>query len=306
MKIVSILFILLQIALSFSADVPCEWRAETGDNFDLRPMMREDPDSSYTIIDGDIPCTPQIEPSFYYAWNFCGEVTAPTYPKPCQLEQKTGVLIQSLYLSPTVYFCKIIGRYDPTTDDSLFHLIDDNDPSKGVSMHYGLGDRCNNDTEALRSTQVDVLCKNVESHIVSAQEPELCKYHIVMESYYGCPSGCPVTESGLCNSHGHCSFDEDKKTSHCFCNEGYSGSDCSIIESKETSISPIYTKITTTTSTSSAASIELLIALFVVSLIILILVSVVLHKVSNRGQRSVVTYDGLPGTELVETGKFLP
>ena len=37
---------------------------------------------------------------------------------------------------------------------------------------------------------------------------------------------CPVTSHGLCNSHGHCAFDESQKKSYCFCNKGYSGESC--------------------------------------------------------------------------------
>jgi hypothetical protein len=35
-----------------------------------------------------------------------------------------------------------------------------------------------------------------------------------------------VTKSGLCSSHGHCSFDEEQKKSYCFCNQGFSGNAC--------------------------------------------------------------------------------
>ncbi len=41
-------------------------------------------------------------------------------------------------------------------------------------------------------------------------------------------------------------------------------------------------------------------------LIVLILLSVVVHKLNYKGQRQVVTYDGIPGTEMVETGSFIP
>ncbi len=36
-----------------------------------------------------------------------------------------------------------------------------------------------------------------------------------------------MTGNGLCDSHGHCAFDPNKKTSYCYCNEGFSGSACS-------------------------------------------------------------------------------
>jgi hypothetical protein len=54
----------------------------------------------------------------------------------------------------------------------------------------------------------------------------MCQYHFVMQSYHGCPTECPVTSAGLCNSHGHCAFDKDLRAPYCYCNEGYSGSAC--------------------------------------------------------------------------------
>ena len=30
---------------------------------------------------------------------------------------------------------------------------------------------------------------------------------------------CPITEKGLCNSHGHCAYDNKAKSPHCYCNK---------------------------------------------------------------------------------------
>lgn len=118
-----------------------------------------------------------------------------------------------------------MGRYNAHNDDLSYAMLDSRDPSKGVSITYPSGERCA--SGALRSTTLDVQCGNSKSTILSAQEPNLCQYHFVMESYHGCPVECPVTKNGLCNSHGHCSFDPTLKAPHCYCNEGYSGSSCS-------------------------------------------------------------------------------
>ena len=64
--------------------------------------------------------------------------------------------------------------------------------------------------------------------IVSALEPTLCGYRMVMESYYGCPKTCPITDNGLCNSHGHCAYDKAMKSAYCYCNSGYYGDACSV------------------------------------------------------------------------------
>lgn len=42
-----------------------------------------------------------------------------------------------------------------------------------------------------------------------------------------CTQECPVTSNGLCDSHGHCAYDEVNKKPYCYCNTGYSGNSCS-------------------------------------------------------------------------------
>ena len=117
-----------------------------------------------------------------------------------------------------------MGRYNADNDDLSYALLDSRDPTKGVSITYPKGEKCS--SGALRSTTLDVQCANTKSTIISAQEPHVCQYHFVMESYHGCPTECPITSNGLCNSHGHCSFDKNLKQPYCYCNEGYSGSSC--------------------------------------------------------------------------------
>ena len=53
-----------------------------------------------------------------------------------------------------------------------------------------------------------------------------CSYTITMPSIYGCPLECPVSNRHLCGGQGHCAYDEDKGGARCFCNNGYTGSDC--------------------------------------------------------------------------------
>lgn len=143
---------------------------------------------SYEILDGDIPCTPETEPSYTYTWNFCADVTAQSIPKACKMVGKnSAVAFQSIYLSDTSYDCYIVGHYDPSMDDLYFSLLDPSDPSKGVSMKYPSGERCHDSAQTQRSATIDVECANTRVSIVSAQEPSHCGYHLVMKSYYGCP-----------------------------------------------------------------------------------------------------------------------
>ncbi len=155
---------------------------------DLTPLTVSDPKKySYLIEDGDIPCTPETEPTYDYVWNFCSDISASSYPSFCGSE-KTGSAIQYLNRADGYQECEVIGHYDPVRDDTFYKLYDEADPSKGVSMTYIYGDKCPNGV--LRSATIDVLCANVFSEPIEAQEPSPCEYHLVMKSYHGCPTVC--------------------------------------------------------------------------------------------------------------------
>ena len=59
-------------------------------------------------------------------------------------------------------------------------------------------------------------------------ESPMCNYEINLPHITGCPIECPRVNNLLCGGHGVCDYDEDKKASRCFCNEGFYGADCSI------------------------------------------------------------------------------
>lgn len=219
--------VLLVSAKKQYQDVPCEWTSLAGVSFDLKALTRTAEEKSYYIKDGDIPCTPEEEPTFSYLWNFCSKVTTVSYPDKsvCDDSVEQGAVLQYIDRADGYKECHVIGRYDASNDDMLYKLLSEKNPALGVSMTYPLGESC--PSGALRSATIDVKCANVEAVIDSAQEPESCQYHLVMESYHGCPKECPITAEGLCNSHGHCHYDETRKTAYCYCNEGYSGSSCS-------------------------------------------------------------------------------
>lgn len=78
---------------------------------------------SYTINDGgykihitllcvikssDIPCTPEIEPTYSYIWNFCADVTNSSYPKVCD-QKKRGAAIQYIDRDDGFKECEVIG-----------------------------------------------------------------------------------------------------------------------------------------------------------------------------------------------------
>jgi len=222
-----------------SSERTCKWNSKAGSNFDLQKLKLSK--SAYSIEDGDIPCTSEVEPTFGYIWNFCGDVPDSVTPDPCSRMGKRGVVMQYKETSKTIYTCNILGHYDPKKNELEFRLLDVNDPSKGVSITYPKGESCGGEHPNLqRSATIDVECSNVEYLISSANEPQKCAYHISMKSYYGCPSECPITSAGLCNSHGHCAYDPKSRQPYCYCNEGWGGDSCSEAYSSGSSSSTSY------------------------------------------------------------------
>jgi hypothetical protein len=101
---------------------------------------------------------------------------------------KSGVVLQWATYSEDEYYCYIIGHYDSTQHELKYSLLDIRNPAKGVSISYPAGEKCSSTNKKLRTASIDVECANVPSVVVSAQEPNLCEYHLQMKSYYGCPT----------------------------------------------------------------------------------------------------------------------
>eukprot|EP00981_Chlorochromonas_danica_P010377 scaffold3161_cov247-Ochromonas_danica.AAC.12 len=274
----------------------CVWNSKAGASFDLRALtLSQSSTTAYEIVDGDIPCTPEIEPSYGYTWNFCSTVPSAAIPEECGLMGKNGVVLQHARFSETEYYCYIVGHYDPAHHELTYNLLDVTDPSKGVSVRYPAGERCSTTNTKTRSATIDVQCANTPSVIVSAQEPEECEYHLVMKSYRGCPKECPVTSSGLCSSHGHCAYDRKKQKAYCYCNDGYSGSDCST----KTSSSQSYDGF--------SVQLGLLITLLVIALGLTGGVVYLSLRIAEFRKHQIAShYSSLPGgeSEMVETVTF--
>lgn len=164
-----ITFLVNNIIISSSyTDLPCQWKSKTGSSFDLQPLtILDDNLLSYTIKDGDIPCTPEIEPSYNYIWNFCADITTKSFPTNVCNAVQMGAALQYIDRDDGYKECNVIGLYDPARDDTYFSLIDINDPSKGISMKYLYGHRC--PSGQLRSATITVKCANVKAIIESGR-----------------------------------------------------------------------------------------------------------------------------------------
>lgn len=256
---------------------------------DLRPLMVTSEDKeSYFIADGDIPCTPEVERTYSYMWNFCGDITAKSFPKDVCDENKMGSAIQYYHRASDEYKeCHVIGHYDPQRDDTFFRLYDEHDPSKGVSMTYIYGESC--PSGKLRSLTVDVLCANSKFITESALEPDACEYHMVARSWYGCPSSCPVTSNGLCNNQGHCAYDRSDRTAHCYCNTGYGGDACADAESSFVAGSSMY-----------SLQMGLLVTLLLVALALVGVVGYLAYRVSTFRKHQYHDLAYPPATEMVD------
>lgn len=172
------------------------------------------------------------ESDFSYVFNFCSSVTAASRPNQCRGKTEASILQYD-----TNGNCYSAGYF--IRNSETWALIDDANPAKGVSLSYGAGDLC--DRMSKRDATIDVYCANTEFKAGKAQEPRTCSYHLTVESYYGCPAGCAISDSGLCSGHGECAWDSDALSGKCVCDDGYSGDDCST--SLTTSIAdPIQTK----------------------------------------------------------------
>ena len=265
---------LLVLFALVSSATACQWRSHAGATFDLSPLTVHEGALSYHIKDGDIPCTPEHEPTYSFMWNLCARVTEATMPgtQVCHGDQR-GAAIQYLDRKSDGYKeCHVIGKYSETNEANEFSLLASHDPSQGVSMKYPMGDKCPNGM--LRSATIDVMCENVELIVDSALEPSKCQYHMVMRSYHGCPTECPVTSNGLCNSHGHCAYDTKAKKPYCYCNEGYSGSACDQGESLLAGSGPQL-------SVQYRVQVGLLVALTIVAILLISVVGFMVYKVGE-------------------------
>lgn len=226
----SYLAVVLQgvVLVAAATDTPGVWDSFPTATFDLRGLTQTDAsDTAYMITDGDIECTPAIEAEYTYVFNFFGDVSYwNALPDICDTDQGSAV---QYGLSNAQ--CHTIGRYDPNYDDQIWSLYDkssDADPSKGVTLKYLPGDTCHSGKG--RQLTLNVECANHPYRVVHAIEIDSCEYEITVQSYYGCPQECPVTTDGLCSGHGLCMMEmnsETHGTPHCYCNSGYSGTDCS-------------------------------------------------------------------------------
>jgi len=127
--------------------------------------------------------------------------------------------------------CYVAGQH------ATYSLIDSTDPSKGIELMYTGGAQCNSAPNGgappARSLTIRIGCANIQNPVpTTANEVSHCAYLVEMDSFYGCPLECPVggEARGVCSDHGVCAWDQSNARAHCFCDEGYTGADCSSVD----------------------------------------------------------------------------
>ena len=103
-----------------------------------------------------------------------------------------------------------------------------------MTLTYVGGDKCPSWAGGERRIKLWFACYNDQGSLPRDEvvlESQTCRYDIFLQTAYGCPSECPLVkkEGGvvfLCGNHGVCDFDREVGKSRCFCNDGFTGSDC--------------------------------------------------------------------------------
>lgn len=278
-------FVLILTAAKVAAQIKCgTYDSNMGATFDISDLHRIASEPAYSVEDGNIPCSKVTEQNYTYLFNICGEVSG-AIPSECETiaDISTAAALQintKGTATQTDDWCYSVGQYDQASVQ--MSLLDDTDPTKGLSLVYG-GDYCQNGVQ--RKFNIEMICADKLNAVPThALEYTSCSYTITMPSVYGCPLECPVSNRKLCGGNGHCAYDEDKNAARCFCNNGYEGSDCG----DETS--------TKASSNYSPALLGLIITLFI---IILALIGSLLFMVRQLSayKEDLANYQVLKGGE---------
>lgn len=261
------------------------FNSNMGATFDLSDLVRSHDQPPFQVEDGDIPCTKKVEKNYTYVFNVCGAVPSDYIPKKCKDVQGysgAGALQVDKRDTPDNAdddFCFLVGAY---SDTAKLTLLNPDDPTKGLKLTYK-GDPCRGSRKP-RLFQIDITCADKLNPVpLHAFENAPCEYTVEMPSVYGCPLECPVASRRICGGNGHCAYDDDKSAARCFCNNGYSGADCS----QSTSTSSI---------NYSPALLGLIITLFI---IVAILVASIVYMVKqmNAYKEDLANYRVLKGSE---------
>lgn len=138
---------------------------------------------------------------------------------------------------------RVGGDWNSLPQSSVFNFIfDQYTPTRnyamGVALHLTGGDTCKRPDGSVvqRALTLRMECTEMSgilsfANVTAVEEPP-CDYNIVVRTPNACPTQCTRASNGVpCGGHGVCGYDTTTKSAHCYCNEGYTGSDCSTQQS---------------------------------------------------------------------------
>jgi len=191
-----------------------------GTTFDLRSLILKDNFNYHVkdVIDSE-------ERNYTYVFNVCDDVGH--LPAPYCGEKGEEVLAPAYQINDVQKLCQVVGR---DAAESVWSLLDDQDPTYGVMMTYVGGKPCNDADKSQRQFSIGFQCSdNVGLSEFEHQRvvEDTCHYKLQVKSLFGCPIQCSVGHNRkICSGNGFCAQDTDTNRPHCFCEDGWSGDDC--------------------------------------------------------------------------------
>jgi len=188
-------------------------------NFDLRPL-KVGLQSPYRVKD----LVDSVERNYTYVFNVCDDAAVPS--RKCVESPAGAGPVPAFQVFPDGSCFRLAASISTVK----YSLLDDDDPTQGVALTYTQGDECHfGNTTVQRELTLKFKCSESWGKIPDTRvEESMCKYGLVFETVYGCPTQCPFVNRKLCGGVGFCGMDNDAQSPRCFCNEGLGGADCTL------------------------------------------------------------------------------
>lgn len=199
-------------------------------SFDLSKLYKE---TGYYFANDTFMLAKDLvnERPFTYYFNVCGDVDEPDEEKLCHTDFDGTMSAAYQHVNGT----KINGYKDECwslgrAEAPEWSYVSGDNAAVGVQLKYAQGGDCRDSPGRERSFIIEFVCVHEATAlppISTVYEDDFCQYKVTMESIYGCPMQCHTSvHNKVCGGHGICAVDTGTKVSRCFCNEGYTGTDC--------------------------------------------------------------------------------
>jgi hypothetical protein len=192
---------------------------KVGASFDLSPLILGS-GFNYQVKDSE----DSVERNYSYVFNVCDKVGHS--PDPLCNPKPNEPLAPAYQISEDE-FCYRLGE---KADNMDWLLVDEDDPTVGVSVTYTGGDEC--PEKLSRKLTVKFLCSTelgMSPFSMETVTENKCHYSLTVNTVFGCPMECHIGGNRqLCGGNGFCGMDDDKNVPRCFCYEGWLGPACEI------------------------------------------------------------------------------